>query len=572
MITTSCGLALLLLIGTARNAVSGSEEPADPEAMALQQVLTSAGSLLAPLAGVTTRWNHQLEEFYRRRGYRPAWLVGGRPGALVGELLEALRNADADGLCAEDYHLDQIEDLLAAPPSPLGLESLARPQQARLDLLLSDAFMRFAANLVDGRVDPNAVFDDWRSRPRRFDPVRFLEFALRRGHVQLLLADLLPSYPGYFALRKALADYRRLWLGGDWPVIPPGPALHSGMVDPRLPLLRRRLQAVGDLTVGVDDGANEGRTFDAATVVALKSFQLRHGLAPDGVLGPRTLAELNVPITTRIHQLELNLERWRWLPKSLGKRYVLVNIADFRLSVVDSGAPVLSMPVVVGTSFRKTPVFSGRLSYLELSPYWNVPPTILREDLLPKLKADPGLLTARHFEIVHWDGEGAIDPASIDWQQVDAKSFPGILRQLPGPWNPLGRIKFMFPNPYAVYLHDTSAPALFERQVRSFSSGCIRIQRPFELARYLLADETDPGLRDLSPESLPPTEERVELADPLPVHVLYWTAWVDSDGRVNFRDDIYWRDLDLQLALVPPPPAEEAMVAGAGTATVGPGG
>jgi L,D-transpeptidase YcbB len=560
-------LGLLLMLGTAGRAALAGGEPVDPEGMAVQQLLANADSSPAFLAGVKTRWNRQLDKFYRHRSYRPAWLEQGRPGALAGELLEALRNAEEDGLCAEDYHLDQIEDLLAAPPPPPGLESLVRPEQARLDLLLSDAFMHYFSDLVDGRVDPNRVFDGWQARPRRVDPARLLEFALRSGHLRPLLADLLPPHAGYLALRRALADYRRQWLAGAWPVIPAGATLRSGMRDPRLPLLRQRLEAEGDLA----PGAAAGEVFDDATEAALERFQLRHGLAADGVLGQRTRQELNVPITARIQQLELNLERWRWLPKSLGERYILINIADFRLTVVDAGDAVLSMPVVVGTAFRKTPVFSGRLSYLELSPYWNVPPTILREDLLPKVKADPGLLAARHFEIVRWGGEQVVDPAGIDWQQVDAETFPGMLRQLPGPWNPLGRIKFMFPNPYAVYLHDTPDPYLFGREVRTYSSGCIRIQHPFELARYLLAKEADTKLRDLRPQLLPETQQRVDLAEPLPVHILYWTAWVDSDGQVNFRDDVYWRDLDLQLALAPPAPAAESLPDGTVVAAAGMG-
>ncbi|WP_197463678.1 L,D-transpeptidase family protein [Desulfuromonas sp. DDH964] len=546
----------------------GGDQPpiVNLETMAVQQQLTAAGGPNDLVAA--TPWHPQLQDFYQRRGYQPAWLAAGQPGRMIDELREVLNNAAADGLCPEDYHLDQIESLLALPAPPAGLEAMTRSIHARLDLLLSDAFLLYATDLVEGRVDPNLAFDDWHVRSRRVNPSRLLEFALQQGRVKSVLTELLPPQPAYFDLRRVLADYRSQWLAGDWPVVPGGPTLRPGMEDPRLPLLRQRLQAGGDLAVGAGSDA----FYDPEMVAAVKRFQSRHGLGADGVLGERTRAELNVPLTTRIRQLELNLERWRWLPHSLGTNHILVNIADFRLTVVEDDLPVLSMPVVVGTAYRKTPVFSGRLSYLELSPYWYVPPTILREDLLPKVKGNPGLLTARHFEIVGWDGVTIIDPATIDWRQVKAENFPGMLRQRPGPWNPLGRVKFMFPNPYAVYLHDTADPGLFGREIRSFSSGCIRIQRPFALVSYLLrGDPAGAGL-NLSPGALPAVPLRVDLANPLPVHILYWTAWVDGEGRINFRDDIYRRDFDLNLALESARRATGALLVATPEAGVGRGG
>ena len=453
------GGLLVLSLALPQQAVAGA--PAAPQAMAVQAALVAG---LPPLPAPGSRAWSSLDAFYRRRNFRPAWLEQGRLGRVARDFLDVLRSAASEGLCAEDYALDEIERLLAAPPPPPGLEALVRPERARLDLLLSAAFLRYVADLAEGRVDPNRVFVDWRARPRHIDPLRLLRRVLRRGHLQALLDDLRPPYPGYLGLRQALAVYRRQWLAGGYPQLPPGPALHAGMVDARVPLLRRRLQASGDLA----DAVPAGRVFGAATVAALQRFQQRHGLAPDGVLGEKTLAVLNIPITRRIQQLELNMERWRWLPQSLGERYIQVNVTDFHLQLIVAGQPLLTLPVIVGTAERPTPVFSGVLSYLELSPYWYVPPLILQEDLLPKVKADPGLLAARHFEVVADDGETPIDPASIDWQQVDADHLPGLLRQQPGPWNPLGRIKFMFPNPFAVYLHDTSEPALFERAVRLF--------------------------------------------------------------------------------------------------------
>ncbi len=337
-----------------------------------------------------------------------------------------------------------------------------------------------------------------------------------------------------------------------------------------MPLIRQRLLSNGDLVPpevwgrgsgGMDlsepVGVEPDRLFvgvadlhyEPATIHALKRFQRRHGLSPDGVLGPRTLAELNVSVEERIRQIEINLERWRWLPKSLGERRIEVNTADFRLRVVEDGQTVMSMPVIVGTGYRKTPVFSARMTYLEFAPYWFVPPTILREDKLPRIKRDPGWVKRRHFDIVSWKGpERSIDPWSIDWTDMEAKRFPGVLRMQPGPWNPLGRVKFMFPNRYAVYLHDTNERHLFRRNIRSFSSGCIRIERPQDLAYYLMENQGwhCDTLLDAMGRKRP---KKVQLEQALPVHILYWTAWVDERGRLQFRKDLYLRDLDLDLAL-----------------------
>jgi len=285
----------------------------------------------------------------------------------------------------------------------------------------------------------------------------------------------------------------------------------------------------------------------------VKRFQTRHGLVVDGVVGQRTLAVLNVPVEQRIRQMELNLERWRWLPKSLGKRHIQVNIAAFNLNVVEEEQPVISMPVVVGTAYRKTPVFSARMTYLELAPTWTVPPTILREDKLPAIKANPDYLINKHFRILKRQDDNwvEVDAALIDWAGVHAENFPGIMRQDPGPWNPLGRIKFMFPNSFNVYMHDTNEPQLFKKARRSYSSGCIRVERPVELAQYLLE-----GIEDWDGERLLASLENLEPIRvnilPLPVHIQYWTAWADVDGTTHFRQDIYYRDLDLEVALSEP--------------------
>ena len=521
------------------------------------QVTTEIRSILAEphsprlILGSPVYLNDQLlPDFYRDRDFRPAWIgdLGLTPTAW--ELLDLIRSAGLEGLCPEDYHLLDIEPLV-------GLEKDYRPYgilfdpgyMARLDLLLTDAFFLYGSDLMDGRVDPEAIHEGWHARPRPPDLSRLLREALSGRGVSPVLDSLVPPHEGYRRLRKVLEDYRRISALGGWQAIPAGPVLRPGARDWRLSLLKARLRLSGDLT---ETPAEPENFFDGETRAGLIRFQSRHGLSADGVLGPRTWAALNIPVEERIRQIEINLERWRWMRQNPGNRYLMVNIADFTLEVVEEGRSVMSMPVVVGTSYRKTPVFSARMTYLEFAPYWTVPSTILREDKLPLIKKDPGWLARHNYEIVPWSGETTeiIDPSVIDWKKVEARTFPGNLRMKPGPQNPLGRIKFMFPNRFAVYLHDTPERYLFARDIRSYSSGCIRVERPLDLAQYLLekATEWDCDLiLDALESDVPLT---VNLPASWPVHIFYWTAWVDEEGALQFRDDFYLRDLDLELALI----------------------
>ncbi len=490
-----------------------------------------------------------LKEFYQQRDYLPAWIDDHGKARRASALVDALRGAAAEGLCGEDYRLGEIVDLMVLMEDGRQSDLLFDQYwSARLDLLLSNALIRYASHTLHGRVDPAMVFDGWKARPRTFAPALLLQHTLDSDDLQAVLERFVPPHRGYSLLKQQLARYRDLAVRGGWPKLPSGPTLRPGDTGPRVLVLKKRLEVSSEMNLA---GAEAYDLYDPATEAAVRAFQRRHGLVPDGVLGPKSLAELNVSVEERIRQIELNLERWRWLPKDLGERHIAVNTADFSLKLVESGRTVLTMPVVVGTKYRKTPVFSGKMTYLEFSPYWYVPPTILREDKLPLIKKNPAWLTRNHYEIIPWRSRGGepVDPKSINWGRISPQNFPGTLRMKPGPWNPLGQIKFMFPNRYAVYLHDTSEKHLFTRRVRLFSSGCIRIEKPLDLAQYLLEEQgvnCDQLLGTLEIQK----PSRVELETPLPVHILYWTAWVDDQGQLQFRRDFYHRDLDLEMALV----------------------
>jgi murein L,D-transpeptidase YcbB/YkuD len=303
----------------------------------------------------------------------------------------------------------------------------------------------------------------------------------------------------------------------------------------------------------------EPELFDEALESALKAFQRRHGLDPDGAVGAETASALNISAAERQRQLRANLERWRWITQDLGEKYVLVNVADYRVTVYEAGSAVMSMPAIVGRAYRQTPDFSGRMSYITLNPPWNVPPTLAREDILPHIKKDPAYLQKKGIRIFEDWSEGAreIDPGDIDWKQVKPEGLSYKFRQDPGPQNSLGRIMFMFPNKFDVYIHDTPDRGLFTRAARNLSSGCIRVERPLDLAAYVLRDDPAWPMEKIEEAMASGETQIIPLRKNAPgVHVLYWTAWLGGDGRIQFRKDIYLRDAALDRAL-----AERASVA-----------
>jgi L,D-transpeptidase YcbB len=497
------------------------------------------------LGGALVLDGEQLPDFYVRRQYAPAWLDDFGLTANAEELLEALRGSSSQGLCSDDFRLSFIEPLVQ-------LEQDFRvngilfdpPYLAILDLLLTDAFIRYAQALSGQNLAPSATVsrNGWADQlPER------LQRSLEQGGFKVLLKDLEPRQEGYLLLRQALLDLRDLSAYGGWPVIPPGVTLRKGDRGERVQRLKARLFLSGDLD---DPAAWKEPGIDELTTAGIQQFQERHGLEADGVAGPLTLAEMDVPVEERIRQVELNLMRWRQTPINFEKRYIRVNIADFTLEVHDQGKLVMSMPVVVGTPYRKTPTFSAQMSYLEFAPYWYVPGTILSEDKLPLIRHDPDWIDRNHYEIVAWgeDPIRRINPGQIDWSNITSQNFPGALRMRPGPWNPLGQVKFIFPNRYAVYLHDTNEQQLFSHDARLFSSGCIRIERPLDLAQYLLEGVVEWDCERILAAMQGSETLKVFLPEKVPVHLLYWTSWVDDRGRLQYRRDIYQRDADLEIA------------------------
>jgi murein L,D-transpeptidase YcbB/YkuD len=486
---------------------------------------------------------------YTRRIYQPVWSDDTGPSPRVEALRKVLREAEHEGFRGGEYHLAKIDTMLAEfHRQQAAKEPLSPDRLADFDLLLTDAFLTYGMHALSGRINPQTLQASWFIQPPEADLPAVLHSALATDHIAKALQSLLPSHPEYTKLRQTLAHYRAIARKGGWPLVPAGDKLLKGEHNARVAIVRARLRASGDLAPDVRPDAE---LFDDLLDRAVRRFQRRHGLQPDGIVGTATLSALNVPVEARVKQIAANLERWRWLPRSLGRRYVLVNIANFTLDVIEDDHPVLSMRIIVGKPYQHTPVFSALMTNLILNPSWYVPPSIAREEILPLLRRDPEYPAKQHLRV--YRGQGTqwqeLNPRTINWSQVSATHFPYRLRQEPGPKNPLGRIKFTFPNPFSIYLHDTSSPELFAQTVRTFSHGCIRIEKPIELAAYVLRGRARGSRDSIQAAIASGVEQTRALPQPLPIYLLYWTAWVDADGVVHFRPDVYDRDAPLGKAL-----------------------
>ncbi len=494
-----------------------------------QRVERIAEGDLTTVAGARLVAVRLIPELYERRGFAPVWI---RP-QMIDELMATIRSVGDHGLAPEDYHLVTLAALLRERP-----QLTADPgSRADLDILLTDAFARLAYTLHFGKLDPADLHPEWNYN-RRFtaeEPLTTIAAVLDLGEVAGFLSEAVPATAFYQRLLDALARYRRCAEQGGWPMIPGGGVLEPGDRSVRVPVLRERLHAIGRL----DNLASpHHELYDDRLTEAVRGFQRDHALAVDGAVGARTLAALNVPVQDRIDQIRANLERVRWVFRDVEDRFVVVNIAGFILHVIDNGAEVWSTRVQVGTPYHTTPVFRDRITYLVFNPTWTVPQGILRKEVLPAVRRDPGYLTANHMVMVDRRGR-VLDPDTVD---LSTNPFPYTIRQEPGPANALGRVKFMFPNPYQIYLHDTPSKRLFERAGRAFSHGCIRVEDPLRLAELVLADTPgwDRVAIDRVVESY--TTTTVTLAEPLPIMLQYWTVEVDDAGRITFFQDPYGRD------------------------------
>ncbi len=529
----------LVLIGPAGALAESAGQNDDGSLIASDGMLQTliAAEALPVLATAQLDWQ-SIRTFYLARNNQPVWTIGNRLREDAWYAIKRLTRAHEDGLLPGEYHLDEVLQ---------NLDLAGHDAFQAVELMLTDGVLRYIRHLRTGRMEPQAVDRNWHISRPAVDPIALLTAVTESPSVHGALRQLTPTQVGYLRLKKLLRDYRRLDNKGGWPVVPPGEVLERDSYDQRVQSLRRRLIQSGDL---VDYDYSTAFHFDANVEAAVRNFQARHGLEEDGIVGSKTLAALNVPVSERIQQVLVNMERWRWMPDELGERYLMVNMAGFELHAVESGEVVMDMRVIIGRPYRSTPAFTSEMNHLVFNPYWNVPHKLAILDLLPKQQANPDYLKESGFRVYSsWERDAEeLDPADIDWSAFTPINFPYRLRQDPGESNSLGRIKFMFPNPYAVYLHDTPSRHLFQRPVRTFSSGCIRVEEPVQLANFVLENAENAGTIDVQEEIDRGEHHTRSLPRPLPVYLLYLTAWVDDKGRAQFRDDIYGRDVLVKRA------------------------
>lgn len=541
---TEC-LALLLavllgLVFPAHAATPGLPLDRAGEVLSERVDLVRAGGRVV-VAGEELVSHVALPRLYEDAGFRLLWQDPQR----IESLIAALRGVEADGLDPNDYHHDALERLAAATRAD------ATPaQRAELDLLATDAFVVVLYHLYMGKVDPLSIETTWNFDPKSVkdsEALAFLKRALDSGRIREALDEVRPKHWMYESGRLALAEYRSIEAHGGWDPVPAGPSLKPGTTDPRVPALRRRLKISGDYAGALD--ASE--TYDAALVEAVKVFQARHQLTPDGAVGPGTLRELNVPVRARIDQIRLNLERARWVLGSIEAQHsdqVIVDIAGFGVRYVRNNRVIWHARAIVGQEARQTPIFRALIDRVIFNPTWTVPPGILEKDVIPGMRRGTNVLARKHLKV--YDRQNRpVDPATIDWKRYNGRNFPYFLRQDSGDENALGRVKIDFPNPHLVYLHDTPTRSLFDKDERTFSSGCIRVENALELARILLNDPVRWSAEAIRQAVDAGQTRTVTLATKVPVLLIYWTVDQDEAGRVVFKRDVYDRDPPLLRAL-----------------------
>lgn len=512
--------------------VTAENLPATVNADTIRQQLTKSISDRQNKPGLAT-----LKRFYAQRNYQPVWATeSGQPLPELDTALALIEQADEEGLASSDYNIEHLRLLRNEHSGQISLP---------LELYATQSLLALARDLHRGRLLAAAADPDWHIPQPLFDPADFLQQVVTRRNLEQAFASLPPDMPQYHSLKQLLAKLRELIAAGaTWTRIPEGiPSIHPNTLHPSVPLIRQRILEAYALFEKPEYAiaVSHSEFYDEQLEKAVRAFQHQYGLNADGIIGRNTRRAMNTTQSEHIQKLRINLERLRWLPRKFSDCcYILVNIAGFHLVAIKNNTRVLDMRIVVGRDYRSTPSFNSQISHIVINPYWNVPDSIARKDLLPKQKQDPNYFTSQGIRIFSdYRHELELDPDMIDWHAID-RSFPYALRQEPGKKNALGTIKFMFPNPFSIYLHDTPSKSLFQRDIRTYSSGCIRLEKPLQLAEFVLGrsfEKTSVIEKINSGKTY-----TVHLPERLPIYLVYLTAWSDGQGEVRFSSDVYGRD------------------------------
>jgi murein L,D-transpeptidase YcbB/YkuD len=486
-----------------------------------------------------------ISNLYAKNDYRPFWTKA----EYVGDAISALAGSYHDGLLPDDYHLQAIIRLHTEIVAIQDESEEKISRTADLDLLLTDGIIYYADHLLFGKTDPVTLENTWNFG---FAPIPDLNAESLSQYIsgrEIIprLEQLRPDMHLYDTLLNTLAQYRRIMADGGWGTVLAGGKIEPENNDSRIPAIRKRLL----ITDGLSEKDSTSSTFyDKILENDIKAFQETHGLDPDGVIGVGTFRELNVPVEDRIASIRVNLERVRWVAGNMPQKFIIVNIAAFWLMMVDQGEIVHYTPVVVGRPLSKTPVFRDKMRYIEFNPTWTQPRSIVKNETVPKLKKDSTYLEKNHMVLLDSKGN-LVSTSSLDFKNLSSSKFPYLVRQEPGPWNALGEVKFMFPNEYDIYLHDTPSKSLFNKASRAYSHGCIRVKNPIDLAVKLL-EGTEYDRKKIQKIIETHVTTRVNLPERLDILLMYWTCGVDREGRAFFVPDIYERDMAVLRALDKP--------------------
>ncbi len=530
----------------------------------LEPAVSSAAALPTPVNGEALRTaliapNAVSDDallHYEATAYRGVWFDATGDASKATALLETLKAADAHALPIARYKIPLLEAALNAAASG------APAAVAAAEIALTNTFLTYARDLSSGVLEPRRIDRDLHVFPERPIEQALLADLSGTSDVRVFLAGLAPRHPHYTALQAELVALNDQAATGAWgDVAPTGGSIRLGQSGPRVEAVRARLAALGNIApapatdasadpTASDAVANDPAVYDEDLERAVIAFQARHGLNADGVIGKRTIKAMNRSAAYRAGQVVVNMERLRWLNRDLGDRHIMVNQADFNVKVVDRGQILFDERVIIGKARKhRTPEFSDQMTYLVLNPTWHVPYSIASKEILPELQADPEYITKKNMQLLVRGEDGALDSTTIDWSLYSENDFPYVVKQRPGGGNALGRVKFMFPNKFNIYLHDTPSKSLFRKDARAFSHGCVRVQDPLELARVLLAPQVEEPIGYIDRILGRYKEKYVNLSEPVQVHLTYRTAWVDETGVRQFRDDVYGRDARILAAL-----------------------
>ncbi len=546
-------------------AVSLTDSPANPDNSnaAVKRVLCNeidAGQLDQLRWPNFSDYRSDLKAFYQPFDNAPAWIDGGKPTTQALAMIALFQAAEKNGLHAEDYDgprwQERLSKLAAAESSPSAVDL------GNFDLAVTVSAMRYISDLHNGRINPRYFQYGYDTDPKKYNLAEFLRTkVLGTQDLAPVLEQVEPSFPGYRRTKLALEQYMALAKQGDGDPLPlPGQSIKPGDHYAGVPQLARRLQLLGDLPPDAA-AVTESNVYNGALVKAVKHFQQRHGLFPDGAIGKDTFNQLVTPLGRRVSQLQFMLERWRWLRSDLRTPFIMVNIPEFQLHAYSDRQKPISMRVVVGKALdHQTPVFEDQMRYIIFRPYWNVPDSIVKAELVPAIRKNKAYLEKHQYEIVDHHGE-VVPPDNINaklLKRLEDKQLE--IRQKPGPGNSLGLAKFVFPNHYDVYMHGTPERGLFGRARRDYSHGCIRVENPAALAKWVLHSTSWSDEQILAAMNGTETQQ-VNLPHPIRVMILYGTASVEENGEVRFFDDVYGHDAALEAALANGYPYPDAPVA-----------